>query len=172
MNIRSITPEALYQRMAAGEAVNLIDVRSPREYRSAHVAGARLLPLNTLTKEGVLNGRPSDGDSPVYVICQSGVRSAAACARLAEQGLTNVVNVIGGTRAWQQAGLPVEGSSGGAAARWFRLGGLLAVVASLILGSTVHSAFLYAAAGIWLALIVTGNAPCCSSGACSTGRGK
>jgi len=172
MNIGGITPEALYQRMAAGEPVDVIDVRSPREYQAAHVPGARLLPLNTLTREAVQNGRSSHGDSPVYLICWSGARSAAACARLAGQGLNNVVNVEGGTRAWQQAGLPVEGSGASTAARWFRWGGLLAVVATVVLGSTVHSAFLYAAVGIWLALIVTGNAPCCASGACSTGRGR
>jgi rhodanese-related sulfurtransferase len=172
VSFSNITPTALYERIRNGEPVDIIDVRSPREYEAAHAAGARLVPLDTLGKDMVLTGRPVAADEPVYVICWSGVRSSAACARLTGQGLDNVVNVEGGTQAWQKAGLPVEGSGVGSAARWFRLGGLLAVAGSLILGITVNSAFMFAAAGIWLALVVTGNAPCCSSGACSTGRGR
>lgn len=172
MAFNDITPAALYERIRGGEAVDLIDVRSPREYEAGHVAGARSVPLDTLSKDVVLAQRPVASEAPVYVICWSGARSSAACARLAERGLNNVINVEGGTQAWQQAGLPLEGSGGGSAARWFRLGGPIAVAVSLVLGLTVNSAFMFAAAGIWLAMVVTGNAPCCSSGACSVKRGS
>jgi rhodanese-related sulfurtransferase len=38
----------------------------------------------------------------------AGERSAKAVAALKKQGFTRVVNLNGGLKAWQQAGLPVE----------------------------------------------------------------
>ena len=43
----------------------------------------------------------------VYVICQSGNRSAQVTAWLEQQGYA-VANVAGGTGAWRVAGFPVE----------------------------------------------------------------
>jgi rhodanese-related sulfurtransferase len=43
----------------------------------------------------------------VYVICGSGPRSARAVDYLNRQGY-DTVNVAGGTKAWVEAGLPVE----------------------------------------------------------------
>ncbi len=168
MHINSITPAALYERMKAGEPVELIDVRTPGEFEAMHAVGARSVPLDTLSRDAVLAGG-RNGTHPIYVICQAGSRSAAACARLMQQGVDNVVNVEGGTSAWQRAGLPVEGSGGGTA-RWLRAGGLVGVAVSVLLGIFVHSSFLWAAAGVWLALIVSGNGPCCSAGSCAPRR--
>jgi rhodanese-related sulfurtransferase len=47
-------------------------------------------------------------DRPIYVICASGSRSAAATAFLLRRGWTDVANVAGGTSAWEQRGLPVN----------------------------------------------------------------
>jgi hydroxyacylglutathione hydrolase len=47
-------------------------------------------------------------DRPVIVYCEGGDRSGKAIAALKKQGFTRVVNLTGGLRAWQQAGLPVE----------------------------------------------------------------
>jgi rhodanese-related sulfurtransferase len=86
-------------------AVKLLDVRSPGEFESGHVAGARLIPV------GDLPNRLSELDAwkgeEVWVICQSGGRSAKAGQLLAGEGF-QVVNVRGGTGAWIAAGKPVE----------------------------------------------------------------
>ncbi len=47
------------------------------------------------------------GGDAVYVICQAGHRSLMACEMLSKAGV-NVVNVDGGTLAWEKAGLPIE----------------------------------------------------------------
>ena len=47
-------------------------------------------------------------DRPVIVYCEGGERSSKAVAALKRQGFARVVNLTGGLRAWQQAGLPVE----------------------------------------------------------------
>jgi rhodanese-related sulfurtransferase len=82
--------------------VTLIDVREPDEYRTAHVAGARLIPLATVPEH--LDALRDAAE--LTIICASGGRSRSAGEWLAEQGLS-VVNVAGGTRGWIAAGLPV-----------------------------------------------------------------
>ncbi|HQU84301.1 MAG TPA: rhodanese-like domain-containing protein [Pyrinomonadaceae bacterium] len=81
-----------------------IDVRSLGEYKSGHAKKALNLPLdnlqNSLTK--------LDKEQPVYVICQSGMRSMRGASILVNAGFTEVYNVSGGTSAWMSAGLPTE----------------------------------------------------------------
>lgn len=103
-NVNQLYPEWLVSR-EKGEALNLIDVRTPEEYRAGHVPGAQSIPLNTLMARG--NEIPKDGE--VYVICQMGGRSAQAIMFLAQQfGMNNLTNIDGGTGAWIGAGYPVE----------------------------------------------------------------
>ena len=45
-------------------------------------------------------------DADVYVVCHSGGRSMRACEFLHDQGITNVVNVNGGTSGWIALGNP------------------------------------------------------------------
>jgi rhodanese-related sulfurtransferase len=102
----SITPVELYKVQSGGDVIDLVDVREPREFDAVHAEGARLVSLGTLTPEAVATGRRGSLDQPVYLICHAGGRSAAACRRLSAAGM-KVVNVEGGTSAWEKAGLPV-----------------------------------------------------------------
>ncbi|MFO7689140.1 MAG: rhodanese-like domain-containing protein [Cryobacterium sp.] len=79
----------------------LVDVRESDEYAAGHADGAISIPL------GEVLSRASDipRGEPVYLICQSGRRSGLAAVSLAATGV-DTVNVIGGTTAWMQAGLP------------------------------------------------------------------
>ena len=70
----------------------LVDVRGADEYRQGHIPGSVNLPLSSL------DGRKSIGvgkDSPVYVYCLSGARSASAAAILRRMGDNNVKNIGG-----------------------------------------------------------------------------
>jgi rhodanese-related sulfurtransferase len=80
----------------------VVDVREPAEYGAGHVPGVINIPLSQLRLRSA-----EISASPVYVICQSGRRSAQATEVLGSMG-TPAVNVIGGTAAWIAAGLPVE----------------------------------------------------------------
>lgn len=83
----------------------LLDVREPSEYAAVHAVNAKLLPLGQVKSR--LQELEAFKDQPVAVICRSGRRSAQAVAMLQEAGFTQVVNVQGGTSAWEQAGLEV-----------------------------------------------------------------
>ena len=85
---------------AAGAVV--IDVREDWEYAAGHVPGARSIPLGRLAS--ALAGLPKT--SPVYVICASGNRSQSGARLLAAVGIRSH-SVIGGTGAWERAGLPL-----------------------------------------------------------------
>lgn len=87
---------------AAAEALDkngavLLDVRTHEEYRAGHIGGSTNLPLDKITRAGDIIKEKS---VPVYVYCQSGARSARACAQLKSMGFENAVN-IGGICSWR-----------------------------------------------------------------------
>lgn len=84
------------------DGITLIDVREDHEYVAGHAPTAVSLPLSVLTERVAEVPR----DETVYIICESGGRSAQACQWLEGQGY-DVVNVLGGTSAWRAAGLPI-----------------------------------------------------------------
>lgn len=81
----------------------LLDVREPEEYTYGHVPRAVNLPQAELATR--LGEVPRD--RPVYVICESGMRSLRASQFLHQMGYRRVVNVLGGTAAWRRAGRQV-----------------------------------------------------------------
>jgi hydroxyacylglutathione hydrolase len=82
----------------------LLDVREPEEFARAHVPGAVNVPQADLATR--LDEIPRD--RPILTICQSGSRSLRSAQFLHQQGYQNVATVVGGTRAWQEAGRAVE----------------------------------------------------------------
>lgn len=103
---KSISPAALAASLGAGNTHELLDVRTPPEYDSAHVPGARLIPLGQLRVEAFL-GEHEPG-APIYVLCQAGQRASNAIEQFERAGCDDCVLVEGGTQAWIDAGLPVH----------------------------------------------------------------
>jgi hydroxyacylglutathione hydrolase len=102
-------PAEAARLMARGAAV--LDVRGRNEWEAGHLPGAPNIPLGYLAER--LAEIPTD--RPVVLHCQGGARSAIAASVLQARGLDNVVNMVGGYAAWEQAGLPVtRGDSRGA----------------------------------------------------------
>ena len=107
MSISTISPAGLEQRRRSGQSCDLIDVRTPLEYRDSHVEYARNVPLDQLDPEAIMRARNGNSGEPLYVVCQLGGRSQKACEEFQKKGFTNVVNVEGGTQACAAAGLPL-----------------------------------------------------------------
>lgn len=82
----------------------LIDVRTPQEFKSGHIAGAKNVPLQSLSD----NLKKVPRDKTVMVVCRSGTRSGTACRILSNEGYENITNVRGGTMAWVAAGHEVK----------------------------------------------------------------
>jgi rhodanese-related sulfurtransferase len=79
LKMQTISPKQLYERIQAGESIELIDVRTPIEYREVHATMARNIPLDRLNPTEVTTGR---NGSPLYVICRSGSRGKQACEKI------------------------------------------------------------------------------------------
>jgi len=103
--LKTVTCRELNELAGAGR-IDLIDVRTPVEFREIHSVHARNVPLDSLDPQAMMSAR-ADADEPLYVICRSGGRAAKACEAFSAAGYKIVVNVEGGTNAWDEAGLPV-----------------------------------------------------------------
>lgn len=104
--VATISPTQLLDLRRRGEAVNLIDVRTPAEYGEVHVDFAHNVPLDRLDPKQ-LAADHAKRTGPIYFVCRSGGRSKTACEKMIAAGVTDVVSVEGGTSACDAAGLPV-----------------------------------------------------------------
>jgi len=157
----SITVSELASKMATGETIDLIDVRTPAEYTEIHAEPARLLPLDKVSAEAVKPLKTAAADAPVYVICKSGNRGRQACEKLKAAGL-HVVNVEGGTTAWAAAGLPVvRGKKTMSLERQVRTVAGAMVFAGTLLGAFVDPLFLVIPGFVGAGLVFAGLTDTC-----------
>jgi rhodanese-related sulfurtransferase len=134
---KTIAPEELAKQRGSGKAVNLVDVRTPVEFREVHVDFARNIPLSELDV-AKLTAERRESEDPLYVICRSGNRAGQACEQLAAAGV-QAVSVEGGTLAWDAAGLPVvRGKKAMSLERQVRILIGAMVLASSLLAYFVH----------------------------------
>lgn len=102
MNLQMMKVGELKRLLDAGEPVQLIDVRSPREFAIARVPDAQNVPLPNVPR----HIRNLSALTPVVLICHSGGRACMAYDIL-KNHLQDVFVLDGGTLGWQQAGFPV-----------------------------------------------------------------
>ena len=141
------------------EEVQIIDVRTPVEFRQVHAVGAKNVPLDQLDADAAANS--ADSSKPIYVICRSGNRSAKACQKLVSTGCDHVVNVDGGMIAWEQAGLPVvRGRKAVSLERQVRIVAGFLVLLGVMLGF-LHPAFYLLSAFVGAGLMFAGITDTC-----------
>lgn len=86
------------------DGYEVVDVRENDEWARGHIPGARHVVLASIL------GNPGGHqfrDRSIFV-CEVGERSAVASEMAAALGVREVVNFRGGTKAWRDAGLPLE----------------------------------------------------------------
>ena len=93
----------LNEKLKNGKRTLVLDVRQREEYRSGHIAGAKLIPLNELGRR--LKELPKDRE--IVCVCASGNRSNSATRILTGAGY-NAINMKGGMSAWRRANLAVK----------------------------------------------------------------
>ena len=92
----------------------IVDVRTPEEYKSRHIAGAVNMNVNDADFEKQLSSL--DKTKPVYLYCLAGSRSKKAGEIAVNDGFTNVSNLETGMNGWIGAKKPVTNSNGEAPA--------------------------------------------------------
>jgi rhodanese-related sulfurtransferase len=88
------------------EPLELIDIRSKKEFSTMHIPGARSLPFTELAKpKGFPRWRRTT--EPVYVVSDDCVKASLAAGILRASGYVNSTVVDGGMKQWIAQGLPV-----------------------------------------------------------------
>lgn len=158
----TITAQQLANLRSTGKPVELLDVRTAIEFQEAHIDFARNMPLDQLQVDVIKKGRNRETNEALYVICRSGSRGQQACERLEGAGV-NVVNVEGGTLAWEAAGLPVVRATRRVVSleRQVRIGAGSLVTAGVLLGASLHPAFYAISAIVGIGLVFSGVTDWC-----------
>ncbi len=149
----------------AQKKVELIDVRTPVEFQEVHAVMAKNVPLDSLDPNAVAEQRKGAASAPLYIICRSGSRSMNACGQFVAAGHAQVVNVEGGTLAWDEAGLPVvRGKEAISLERQVRIAAGSLVLIGALLSWFVHSYFAGLSAFVGAGLMFAGITDTCGMG--------
>ena len=86
--------------MLQERGVALVDVRTPAEAARGGIMGAKNIPLHLIP----MAEQDLAKQAPVVFYCQTGARSAQACAFMVARGCENVYALRGGIMAWLREG--------------------------------------------------------------------
>jgi len=91
---------AAFKKGISNPEIQLIDVRTPKEYEGGHIENATLIDyFSSNFKETLLT---LDKEKPLYLYCKSGGRSGKASKILAELGFKEIYDLNGGYKAWKK----------------------------------------------------------------------
>ena len=91
-------------RRLMDDGYQVVDVRENWEWERGHIPGARHVVLASI----LANPNVQKFSDRSIFVCEVGERSAVASEMAAALGVKDVVNFRGGTKAWREAGLPLE----------------------------------------------------------------
>lgn len=99
-DIELISPQQVYDAIYKDRSIQLVDVRTPEEFKGNHLKGAQNICVTSDDfKEKV---KILDKNKPVYVYCYKGGRSAQAALALKELGFTKIYDMDGGILLWEE----------------------------------------------------------------------
>ncbi len=101
--INVIEAKKLIEQNLHKEDFELIDVRSPLEYKQAHIKGSKLIPLEELDKYI----KEFNSKKTYLLYCRTGGRSGFAQKIFANNNL-KAINMMGGIVDWIEEGYPIE----------------------------------------------------------------
>lgn len=76
----------------------LVDIRTPQEFNSYHMDGAKNIDFYENSFNAEINKLPRD--KPIFIYCHSGNRSGRAGQRMAAMGFKYVYDLQGGISRW------------------------------------------------------------------------
>jgi len=94
--VKTITSQELSQKLANGEPIQLLDVRTPGEYEAWHLPNARLVPIDELRD----HLQELDPEKETVVYCKVGLRGYLASRILLQHGFRTLYNLTGGLVAY------------------------------------------------------------------------
>ena len=95
-----ITVDRLKTALASANPPLLLDVRETWEFETAHIDGAKLIPMGEIPSRAF---HELDEDAPIAVLCHHGARSLSVTMWLRNQGFSKAQSVAGGIEHWSRA---------------------------------------------------------------------
>ena len=86
------------------DGYEIVDVREDWEWKRGHLPGANHVVLSSI----LANPTAQKFRDQTIFVCAVGERSAVAAEMAVALGVKDVVSFRGGTKAWKEAGLPLE----------------------------------------------------------------
>jgi rhodanese-related sulfurtransferase len=105
--VRTIEREELQRKLAGGGALKLVMCRPEREFQTTRISGS----IHFETRDEMLAGLKPDDEVVLYCTNIDCLASQVVYRFLVEHGYTNVRRYAGGLVDWEEAGLPLEGTS-------------------------------------------------------------
>jgi rhodanese-related sulfurtransferase len=103
--IELITPAEM-KEISEIEGIQLVDVRTPSEYKEGHLPNA--LNIDFFDPNFEVNIQKLDKTKPVIVYCQRGSRSAKCASQLIANGFVKIYDLDRGFSKWKSSGFEVE----------------------------------------------------------------
>ncbi|WP_452227912.1 MULTISPECIES: rhodanese-like domain-containing protein [unclassified Lacinutrix] len=104
-NITVVSTQEMQSLLKMGQ-VQLVDVRTPKEFKSGYIDNAQNIDYKSPTfAQDILK---LDKEKPVLLYCHSGGRSAKCAEKLQEAGFTKIYDLEGGISRWKHDGLAVK----------------------------------------------------------------
>lgn len=102
----SLKPKEFEQKIKAIPNAQVIDVRTPGEFKTGYIAGAVNIDWNSHHFDEQIS--KIDKKRPTFVYCRSGKRSADAAEEMREMGFEHVYELSGGIQAWEFSEMPIK----------------------------------------------------------------
>lgn len=134
----AITSAELRELLESPTAPRVVDVRTPAEFETAHIANSHNVPLDMLENHTRDIARRLGGGRDIVLVCRSGQRSAKAHALLRDAGVTGGRVLENGIIDWEGQGFAVDRG----AQRWELERQVRLVAGSVVLSSVLGSAAL------------------------------
>lgn len=104
-NIKVISTQEM-QTLLKMDQVQLVDVRTPKEFKGGYIETAQNIDFKSPTFEADI--LKLDKEKPVLLYCHSGRRSASCAEKLQEAGFTKIYDLEGGISRWKHEKLEVK----------------------------------------------------------------
>jgi len=94
-----------FEKAIQNKEVQLVDIRTPKEYHSGHLAKA--INIDFYDKDFIQQMSRLNKNEAVYIYCHSGGRSGRAAKRLSDAGFSEIIDLKGGIVAWKKDEKPL-----------------------------------------------------------------
>ncbi len=104
-HVKDISPKEM-QVFLDADSIQLIDVRTPKEFNEGYINTAKNIDFYTPTFKDAIN--KLDKSKPVFIYCRSGRRSGKSVSTFLEAGFTKIYNLDGGFLNWKSEGYKIK----------------------------------------------------------------